>query len=266
MRTNEDKKMARILITGASRGLGRALAVELTRRGHKVVASARHIADLAELQVAEKIALDVTVPSSVRDAVATVGDLDVVINNAAINAEGPVEAIPVKAVQNVFETNVFGPLSVIHGFLPGMRARRQGLIVNISSLAGQFAPPLQGVYSASKAALEMLSEALEFEVQHFGVRVVLIQSGGIRTDKTKRPPHFSLEAYDPLIQQQNARLAQYATRAGGAMPEEVASAIAEIIENPKSSLKVPVGGIADRVMARLGRGIAGRLVRLGLDW
>lgn len=178
--------MSRILITGASRGLGHALAVELTRRAHEVVASARQIADLADLQAAEKIALDVTMPSSVRDAVAAAGDVDIVINNAAINVEGPVEAVPIDTIQSVFETNVFGPLRVIQGFLPVMRARRTGLIVNISSLAGRFAPPLQGVYSASKAALEMLSEALQFEVQNFGVQVVIIQSGGIRTEATAR--------------------------------------------------------------------------------
>lgn len=159
--------MARILVTGASRGLGRALALELTRRGHEVVASARQLADLVNLEVTEKIALDVTVPSSVRDAVAKAGDMDVVVNNAALGIEGPVEAVPVDIVQSMFETNVFGPLRVIQGFLPGMRSRQRGLIVNISSLAGQFAPPLQGVYSASKAALERLSEALNFEVQHF---------------------------------------------------------------------------------------------------
>lgn len=258
--------MARILITGASRGLGRALAVELTRRGHKVVASARQPADLAALQVVEKIALDVTVPSSVRDAVAAVGDVDVVINNAAINAEGPVEAVPVEAVQTVFETNVFGPLRVIQGFLPVMRARRRGLIINISSLAGQFAPPLQGVYSASKAALEMLSEALQFEVQNFGVQVIIIQSGGIRTEATARQHHFSLDVYQPLVEQQAARMAQYAARGSGATPEEIASAIANIIENPKASLRVPVGGTTDRILARLGGKLAGRLVKLGLDW
>jgi NAD(P)-dependent dehydrogenase (short-subunit alcohol dehydrogenase family) len=246
--------------------LGRALAVELARRGHEVVASARQVADLVDLQVAEKIALDVTMPSSVRDAVAAAGDVDVVINNAAINVEGPVEAVPVDAVQSVFETNVFGPLRIIQGFLPGMRARRRGLIVNISSLAGQFAPPLQGVYSASKAALEMLSEALQFEAQHFGVQVVIIQSGGIRTEATARQRHFSLDAYQPLVEQQAARFARYAVRGGGATPEEIASAIANIIENPKASLRVPVGGTADRFIARLGRRFARRLVTLGLDW
>jgi NAD(P)-dependent dehydrogenase (short-subunit alcohol dehydrogenase family) len=230
------------------------------------VASARKIADLAGLEVAEKIALDVTVLSSVMDAVAIVGDVDVVINNAAANAEGPVEAVPDDAVRTVFETNVFGPLRVIQGFLPGMRARRQGLIVNISSLAGQFAPPLQGVYSASKAALERLSEALQFDVQHFEVRVVIVQSGGIRTEKTKSPPFFSLEAYDPLVQQQNARLARYAARGGGSAPEQIASAIADIIDKPTTSLQVPVGGTADRLMARLGGRLARRLANLGLDW
>jgi NAD(P)-dependent dehydrogenase (short-subunit alcohol dehydrogenase family) len=239
--------------------------VELARRGHEVVASSRQIADIADLQVTEKIPLDVTEPSSVREAVAAAGDVDVVINNAAINVEGPVEAVPVDAVQSVFETNVFGPMRVIQGFLPGMRARRRGLIVNISSVAGQFAPPLQGVYSASKAALEMLSEALQFEVQHFGVRVVIIQSGGIRTEATERQRHFSLDAYQPLIERKQ-RLAQYAAREGGAAPEEVARAIADIVENPKASLRVPVGGTADRFMARLGGRLAGRLVTLGLDW
>lgn len=258
--------MSRILITGASRGLGHALAVELTRRAHEVVASARQIADLADLQAAEKIALDVTMPSSVRDAVAAAGDVDIVINNAAINVEGPVEAVPIDTIQSVFETNVFGPLRVIQGFLPVMRARRTGLIVNISSLAGRFAPPLQGVYSASKAALEMLSEALQFEVQNFGVQVVIIQSGGIRTEATARQRHFSLDVYQPLVEQQAARMAQYAARGSGATPEEIASAIANIIENPKASLRVPVGETTDRILARLGGKLAGRLVKLGLDW
>ncbi len=258
--------MTRILVTGASRGLGRALAVELTRRRHEVVASARQISDLADLQVAKKIALDVTVPSSVKDAVEAAGEVDVVINNAAMGVEGPVEAVPVDVVQSMFETNVFGPLRVIQGFLPGMRARWRGLIVNISSVAGQFAPPLQGVYSASKAALEMLSEALQFEVQHFGVRVVIIQSGAIQTDAIARQRRFSLDSYQPLMEQNAARFARYDARGGRATPEHVASAIADIIENPKSSLRAPVGGTMERIMVHFGGKLAGRLVTLGLDW
>lgn len=258
--------MARILVTGASRGLGRALALELTCRGHEVVASARQLADLVNLEVTEKIALDVTVPSSVRDAVAKAGDMDVVVNNAALGIEGPVEAVPVDIVQSMFETNVFGPLRVIQGFLPSMRSRQRGLIVNISSLAGQFAPPLQGVYSASKAALERLSEALNFEVQHFGVRVVIIQCGAIRTEALERQRHFSLDVYQPLVEQNTARLTQFTARGGGIAPEKAAKVIADIIENPNPSLRVPVGRTTDLFFARFGGNLARRLVTIGLDW
>lgn len=152
--------MARVLITGASRGLGRSLAIVLSQRGHEVIASARHITDLVDLEATSKMTLDVTSPASIAAALAEIGEVDVVINNAALVVEGPVEAIPVEVVQSMFETNVFGPLRVIQAVLPSMRKRQHGMIVNITSLAAQFAPPLQGIYSATKIALERLSEAL----------------------------------------------------------------------------------------------------------
>ena len=141
--------MARVLVTGASRGLGRALVVELKKRGHEVIATARRIDDLADLEVANTVVLDVTDPASVAAAAADAGTVDVVINNAAITVEGPLEALPVDAVRLVFETNVFGALRVMQAFLPGMRESRSGMIINISSVGGRFAPPLQGVYAAS---------------------------------------------------------------------------------------------------------------------
>ena len=148
--------MARVLVTGASRGLGRALVVELKKRGHEVIATARRIDDLADLEVANKVALDVTDPASVAAAAAASGAVDVVINNAAITVEGPLEALPMDAVRSVFETNVFGALHVIQVFLPGMRERGSGTIVIISLVAGQFCPPFQGSYAAWKGALAML--------------------------------------------------------------------------------------------------------------
>ncbi len=257
--------MARVLVTGASRGLGRALVVELKKRGHEVIATARRIDDLADLEVTAKVALDVTDPASVAAASAAVGAVDVVINNAAITVEGPVEALPMDAVRSVFETNVFGALRVIQAFLPGMRERRSGLIINISSVGGRFAPPLQGVYAASKAALEMLSEALRFEARHFGVRVVVVAPGGIRTGMTERQARFSLEPYAPLVEQVRARFERYAPR-GGSPPETIARAIADVIEQDDPPLRVPVGAFADRLLARLGGRLVGRLVRMGLNW
>ena len=165
--------MARVLVTGASRGLGRALVVELKKRGHEVIATARRVDDLADLDVAGKVALDVTDPTSVAAAAAAAGAVDVVINNAATTVEGPVEALPVDAVRSVFETNVLGALQVIQAFRPGMCERRNGTSVNGSWLAGRFAPLLQGAYAAWQAALELLSEALRFEARRFGVRAVV---------------------------------------------------------------------------------------------
>lgn len=258
--------MRRVLITGASHGLGRALAIVLSRRGHEVIASARHVADLAELEVACKVVLDVTDAASIAAAAAEIGQVDVVINNAAMVVEGPIEAIPVEIVQVMFETNVFGPLRVIQAFLPGMRERQRGMIINISSLAGQFVPPLQGVYSATKTALERLSEALWFETQHFGVRVVVVASGGIRTDILTRQKRFSLDPYTPLVEQCAARLASYNTKERGASPEQVANSIADLIEQRTPPRRVLVGMPAEKLLGRLSSRLMGRLVRTGLKW
>jgi short-subunit dehydrogenase len=259
----QENNMTRILITGAARGLGRSLAIVLSQRGHEVIASARHITDLADLEVASKITLDVTDSASIATVATEVGQVDVVINNAAMVVEGPVEAIPVEVVQAMFETNVFGPLRVI---LPGMRERQHGMIINISSLAGQFVPPLQGVYSATKTALERLSEALWFETQHFGVRVVVVASGGIRTGILTRQKRFSLDPYTSLVEQCEARLTQYNAKKRGATPEQVASAIADLIEQRTPPRRLLVGAFSEKLLARLSGNLMSWMVRLGLKW
>ena len=139
-------------------GLGRALVTELSR-----------LADMADLPATQRLVLDLTKPASIDQAMATAGRLKVVINNAAMTVSGPVEAVPADLVAQVLATNVLGPLRVMQAVLPAMREQGAGRIQNISSPAGLFAPPLEGVYSASKAALEMFSEAVRFEAGHFGV-------------------------------------------------------------------------------------------------
>lgn len=258
--------MARVLITGASRGLGRSLAIVLSQRGHEVIASARHITDLVDLEASSKMTLDVTSPASIAAALAGIGEVDVVINNAALVVEGPVEAIPVEVVQSMFETNVFGPLRVIQAVLPSMRKRQHGMIVNITSLASQFAPPLQGIYSATKTALERLSEALWFETRHFGVHVVVVVSGGIRTGILTRQKRFSLDPYTLLVEQCEARLAKYNAQERGAPPEQVARTIADLIEQSTPPRRILVGAQAEKLLARLGGRLTSRLTRLGLNW
>ena len=179
-----------VLITGCSSGIGRATAEHLAGRGYDVYATARRLDSLAELEArgCRTLALDVTDDESVRAAVEQVereaGGVDVLVNNAGYGRSGAVESIPIDDVRDQFDTNVLGYLRMAHAVLPGMRARRSGRIVNISSVAGRVTMPGSGVYSASKFAIEAISDALRYELGGFGIRVVVVQPGPIRTEFT----------------------------------------------------------------------------------
>jgi len=257
--------MSRILVTGATRGLGRALVTGLSRRDHQVVATGRQLADMADLPAAERLVLDLTDPASIEAAMAAAGRLEVVINNAAMTVSGPVEAVPATLVEQVLATNVLGPLRVMQAALPTMRERGAGRILNISSPAGRFAPPLEGVYSASKAALEMLSEAIRFEAGHFGVQVTIIQPGTIGTELAERQQKFQLPAYAPLVSQYAERFARYRRRRAPSA-EQIASDIADLLDHRRLPLRVPVGLRSERLFARLSPSLLGRLVRSPYKW
>lgn len=176
-----------VLITGCSSGIGRAAALHLAERGCTVIATARRVDDLADLAAAgcRTLPLDVTDESSMRAAVdaieASHGRIDVLVNNAGYSQSGAVESVPLAKTRAQFETNVFGPLRLTQLVLPGMRRRRAGRVVNISSMGGRLVFPGGGVYHASKYAVEALSDALRYELRPFGVAVVLIEPGLIRT-------------------------------------------------------------------------------------
>ena len=163
------------------------------------------------------------------------------VNNAGITVQAPVEAVPIEVVRSVLETNVLGPLRLMQAFLPGMRERGGGKIVNISSGAVRSAPPLQGTYSASKAALELLSETLRSELNLFGVQVVVIAAGGIRTGMRASQQKYASEPYAHLAEQYEARMADYEQKGGGSSPEEIAKAIADLIEQPHPPPLATVG-------------------------
>jgi NAD(P)-dependent dehydrogenase (short-subunit alcohol dehydrogenase family) len=184
--------MANVLITGCSSGFGLEAALLFARRGERVFASMRDAGKGGELERAaraeglmlEVVPLDVCDPASVRAAFAHVegaGPLDVLVNNAGIELRSSIEDASDEDVQGQFDTNVYGALRTIRAALPGMRARRRGTIVNVSSIAGIVARPYGGLYAASKHALEAISEALHYEVQPFGVRVVLVEPGQYAT-------------------------------------------------------------------------------------
>lgn len=176
-----------VLITGCATGIGRATALRLAAAGFTVYATARRTAALADCVAAgcRALALDVNDEASMAAAVAAIeaehGAIDVLVNNAGYSASGALETLPIAEVRRQFETNVFGLLRLCQLVLPGMRKKGRGRILNISSMGGTFTFPGGGAYHATKYAVESLSDALRFETRGFGVSVVVVQPGLIRT-------------------------------------------------------------------------------------
>lgn len=179
------------LVTGSSTGLGRALAEEVLTRGYMVAATARKPEVLQNLigkypNNALAVKLDVTKPAEVQAAidetVQEFGRIDVVVNNAGYGLIGTIEEATAAQIRHQFETNVFGALDVMRAVLPRMREQQSGHILNLSSVGGFMAFPSTGFYSATKFALEALSEALSKEVEPHGIKVTIVEPGAFRTD------------------------------------------------------------------------------------
>ena len=264
--------MTRALITGCSTGIGRATAVELTKRGYEVFATARRPEVLDDLDVAERLALDVTSDASIKAAVAAAGEIDVLVNNAGIGVGGPVESVPLDRAQAMFETNVWGPARMVQAVAPGMRTRNRGAIVNVTSLAGRAVGPLNGYYAASKWALEALTEAMYIELAHWGIKVIAIEPGFIATPMLEKDESYGTDTppYDEL-----GRIWEGATAtlSGGDPPgpELVAAAIADALEQEEPVLRHPVGADAEMVVAAresmsYEQFITSMRELLGLDW
>ena len=177
-----------VLITGCSSGIGRATAKRLAGAGWPVYATARRVDSIRDLEAAgcRILPLDVTGERSMRAAVAAVegthGAVGVLVNNAGYSQSGAVEEVPIEAARKQFETNFFGAVRLCQLVLPAMRAQRQGRIINMSSIGGRLTFPGGGMYHATKYALEAVSDVLRWEVRPFGIDVVVIEPGLIRTD------------------------------------------------------------------------------------
>ena len=176
-----------VLITGCSSGIGRAAAISLHAAGLTVYATARQVDSLAGLarQGIRTLALDVTDEASMTAALAAIedaaGPVGVLVNNAGYGLYGPVEQLPMDEIRRQFETNFFGLVRLTQLVLPGMRRRGRGRILNVSSMGGRITLPGGAFYHASKYALEGLSDALRMEVAQFGIDVVLIEPGPVKT-------------------------------------------------------------------------------------
>jgi NAD(P)-dependent dehydrogenase (short-subunit alcohol dehydrogenase family) len=243
--------MQRALVTGASRGIGRALVAELAGRGLDVVATARNVKDLADLPAAQRLPLDITSDASVAAAADAAGPIDLLINNAAVSVAAAVENTPAEVALAMFDTNVIGPLRMISAFGPSMRDRGGGTVVNVSSVAGQAVFPLNGVHAASKHALEALSEALAIEAGPLGIRVLIVQLGGVATGMYQNQQRYVSPAYAHLDRAQQDGLED--ARAHGASPEQAARGIADAIADADGPLRVPVGQDAAWLLAERAR-------------
>ena len=238
--------MARILITGASRGIGRGTAIALTARGHEVIATARDVESLGDVRAALRLSLDVTDQASVDAAIARAGRVDVLVSNAGATVRAPLETVPLDEVQRIIEVNTLGSLRVVQAVLPGMRAQGSGQIVFISSIQGRLVLPLIGTYAVSKWALEALAETLAVEAGHFGISVHVLQPGAVASGGAERAPVYLDDAnpYRPLLD----KIAGF--RAAPIPVEEVADAVAETVDQgSKAALRIPVGDTATRLLA-----------------
>jgi len=230
-------------ITGCSTGLGRALADAVLDRGDDAVVTARDAAavqDLVDAHPASALALslDVTVDSEVTAAVDAAqerfGAIDVLVNNAGYGYRAAVEEGDDHDVQALFATNFFGAVSMIKAVLPGMRARRAGAIINISSIGARIAPAGSGYYSASKAALEGMSGSLRKELAPLGITVMAVEPGGFRTDFAGRSLTQSAAAIDDYAETAGKRRKEndtvHGTQEGD--PRKAVQAMINAIEDP----------------------------------
>ncbi|ARS91896.1 short-chain dehydrogenase/reductase [Natrarchaeobaculum aegyptiacum] len=246
-----------VLITGCSSGIGRATAEAFLEDEWLVVATARDPSDIEELAAAgcETLALDVTDPEQVARAVETTvdigGAIDCVVNNAGYAQMGPLEDVSTADLHRQFDVNVYGPHRLTRAAVPHMRAQGEGLIVNVSSVAGRLSLPGYGAYSGSKHALEAMSDSLRAELEEFGVDVVLVEPGPVATNFTERvseelPDSEQTPAYEHLYE-----LIDDMKLLGGGSdgpfasePEEVARAILEAASHPEPPTRYPVGPLA----------------------
>jgi NAD(P)-dependent dehydrogenase (short-subunit alcohol dehydrogenase family) len=203
--------MKTILITGASSGIGRATAIRFQSEGWNVAATMRNPSRETELQHLDNVAvfpLEVTDPNSINAAVASTidrfGEIDVLLNNAGYGLVGALEAVDPAQLERQFATNVFGCVYAIQACLPHFRDRGAGLIINVSSIGGRIALPFNSLYHGTKFAIEGISESLALELAPHGIRVKIVEPGGVKTDFAGRSLDLmhkdGLDAYDASIQ------------------------------------------------------------------
>jgi NAD(P)-dependent dehydrogenase (short-subunit alcohol dehydrogenase family) len=258
------------LVTGCSGGIGRATALALVRAGIPTWATARQPDRIADLAAAgcRTLQLDVTDEESRVRAVKTIeaehGSVGVLVNNAGYAQAGPIEEVSLDLVRHQFETNVYGLMRMCQLVLPKMRAKSRGTIINIGSAAGLMGVPATGTYAMSKWSVEALSDALRYEVRDFGVRVVLLEPGGVITTGFAAAEHETWPPtpgpYEIFQRNHRARMSGWTNdnARGMSTPEEVARVVVRAARaaHPRARYKI---GVAPRIMPLMYRLLPSRL-------
>ena len=235
-----------VLITGASSGIGKAIAEFLQKKGFTVFGTSRNPEKFIDQVTFPLISLDVRDKASIVSAVTEVLDraskIDILINNAGVGITGPIEEIPDDEILKTFEINYFGPLKVIKAVLPEMRKRRSGFIINITSIAGYMGLPYRGIYSASKAALELTTEAFRMELKDFNIQMSNVAPGDFATNIASGRYHA------PVLEDSPYRISYGRTLElmnehvdKGQHPQVIAKAIYHIISSPKPRTHYKIG-------------------------
>jgi NAD(P)-dependent dehydrogenase (short-subunit alcohol dehydrogenase family) len=230
-----------VLITGGSSGIGRAIGCYLKEQGYIVYGTTRNPGKYPHFTDFELLELDVQLARTINDTVAEIlkkeGQLDILVNNAGVGITGPVEETPENEIQNVFATNFLGPVAMIRAVLPVMRNQGSGFIINITSIAGYMGLPFRGYYSASKGALELITESLRLETAKSGIRICTLAPGDFATNIAEgryqapvRPDSAYQPAYGASVDLMNRHVSQ------GQDPKRVGAKVHRILgkRNPRA--------------------------------
>lgn len=245
-----------VFITGASSGIGKSIATYLHDKKYKVYGTSRNPQNIKV--PFSMVALDVTDAVTIKKAIALVvekeGKIDVLINNAGKGITGAIEDTPTDEMRSNFETNFFGAIEVIKAVLPVMRSQKSGLIINTTSIAGYMGLPFRGIYSASKGALELVTEALSMEVKQFGIKVVNAAPGDFATNIAAgryHTPVFEKSAYKTTYAENLALMDNHVD--SGKNPIFMAKAIERIIEAKNPKIHYKIGGFMEKFSVVLKR-------------
>lgn len=234
-----------VLITGGSSGIGKSVGEFLTSNGFIVYGTSRNPSKI-ENHPFKLVALDVRKVETINNAISEVinneGRIDVLINNAGMGITGPIEETPTEEMRNVFETNFFGAIEVMKAVLPQMRKQNSGLIINVTSIAGYMGLPFRGIYSATKGALGIVTEAIRMEVKSFGIEVTNVAPGDFATNIASGRYHTPVFEDSPYKETYQSNLDLMDAHVdSGSNPIEMAEAIYKIINTKKPKIHYKVG-------------------------